>query len=130
MTLISSLTSAVKRSGSSSGRRQQGNSKVQSNERDKALSRRIDQLVKQADIPSPGYAAITRQFERLAQGNDWVNADGSIYPVALVNLQKYIAFNEGRIKPQSILSYLSAIRDKHEQLGFFGMGECSAPRND
>ena len=64
------------------------------------------------------YKAVAGCFERLARQKGWTNTDGSIYLVSLTNLQHYIALQEKRVKPQSLKSYLSALREKHEQLGF------------
>src|SRR2546423_15276210 len=64
------------------------------------------------------YSAVANHFERLAKQEGWQNCNGSIYPVALENLQRYIAFQEGKIKPQPLSTYLSALKEKHEQLEF------------
>ena len=83
-----------------------------------AVADRVKQLVTAPDKRSRNYLAIANHFERMAVQEAWTNPDGSIYPIALVNLQSYIAFQEARVKPQTLNSYLSALREKHEQLGF------------
>jgi hypothetical protein len=79
---------------------------------------RARQLVAAPDRPQKSYVAVASRFERLAKQNSWTNDDGSIYPVSLANLQRYVAFHKGSVKPQSLKSYLSALKEKHEQLGF------------
>ena len=59
------------------------------------------------------YRHITTQFEAYARQFNWLNADGSIYPVSLDTLKKYIALQQSRIEPQSITSYLAALKEKH-----------------
>jgi len=86
------------------------------------IENRIQQLVKAPDLPSRSYQTISANFEKMAKKYSWTNKDGSVYPVSLGNLQRYIAYSETRVKPQSILSYLAAIKDKHEQLGFLEWG--------
>jgi len=82
------------------------------------LDTRVADLVRGPDRASKSYASITRHFEFLAGHNGWLNMDGSVYPVSVDNLRRFIAFNEKRIAPQSQVSYLAALHDKHEQLGF------------
>ena len=66
--------------------------------------------------------AMVKQFERLVQEFRWKNSDGSTYPVAKESLAKYIVFHEGKVKPQSIMLYLSALK-KHEQLSLLERSE-------
>jgi len=62
--------------------------------------------------------SIVKNFEQLMQLEGWLNRDRLIYLVGLENLQKYMAYYERKVKPQLLTSYLAALRDKHEQLGF------------
>lgn len=82
------------------------------------LDSRVRQLVLAPDTPSQSYLAAARRYEALACRFGWTNTDGSLYPVSLGSLQRYVAYHENRVKPQSLLSYLSALKEKHEQLGF------------
>src|SRR5438128_68066 len=82
------------------------------------IESRIQQLVKAPNLPSRSYQMISANFEKMAKKYSWINKDGSVYLVSLENLQRYIAYSEAQVKLQSILSYLTAIKDKHEQLGF------------
>src|SRR5947209_16906204 len=86
-------------------------------EKSKIWTKRVAQLAKTPDTPSRSYQAMVKRFEKLAEEFGWQNKNGSIYPVAEKNLAKYIAFHEKRVKPQSITSYLSALREKYEQMG-------------
>src|SRR6185369_4347917 len=74
------------------------------------IKNRIKQLKTAPDIPSRSYGAIMKHFEKLAAEQSWLNENGAVYPVSLSNLQRYIAYYESRVKPQSILSYLAAIK--------------------
>jgi integrase len=89
-----------------------------SSERNEELTARARKLATAPDTPSKAYGATVARFERLAQQFGWLNKDGSLYPVSRNVLHKYIAFHEKQVKPQSIMSYLSALKEKHEQLGF------------
>jgi len=104
-------------------RRRQQNRRDWSKVSNDTLAARAKQLLTAPDIPSRSYGAAARQFERLAKNFGWVDAKGAVYPVRLSTLQLYIAYQEARIKPQSLLSYLAALRDKHEQLGFLDWGK-------
>ena len=94
------------------------NRRVTEQRDNQGLSERVQQLVAAPDKGMKSYKAVAGCFERLARQKGWTNTDGSIYPVSLANLQHYIALQEKRVKPQSLKSYLSALREKHEQLGF------------
>jgi hypothetical protein len=49
--------------------------------------------------------------------NRWLNPDGSTWPISLNHLLEYIATIHKSINPSTLLSYLSALNDKHASMG-------------
>ena len=64
------------------------------------------------------YLSVTNRFQSLALSNNWLNPDGSVWPISLDHLLAYIAIIHKSINPSTLLSYLSALNDKHASMGF------------
>ena|SRR6266487_3977377 len=86
---------------------------ISANSIDGNVKRLLDRHISQ-DLT---YKHITTQFETLAEQFNWRNGDGSLYPVSLETLKKYVAIQQTRIGPQSIISYLSMLKEKQMSLG-------------
>jgi len=63
------------------------------------------------------YLSVTNRFQSLALSNKWINEDGSIWPISLSHLLAYIAVVHKSVSPPTLLSYLSALNDKHSSMG-------------
>ena len=63
------------------------------------------------------YLSVTNRYQKLAQSYQWLNSDGSIWPISLNHLLAYIAVIHKSISPPTLLSYLSALNDKHASMG-------------
>ena len=63
------------------------------------------------------YINIAKRYNNLALNNNWINPDGSIWPISVNHLLNYISFIHKSINPQTLLSYLSALADKHASIG-------------
>jgi hypothetical protein len=81
------------------------------------IERNVQSLLQRHTPVDSSYGNIIKQFEDLAALFGWGNDDGSIYPVSLETLKKYIGLQQARVEPQSLISYLSAMREKHVSLG-------------
>lgn len=62
------------------------------------------------------YASVTNRYQNLALSNKWLNPDGSIWPISLEHLLAYITNIHKSISPTTLLSYLSALSDKHASM--------------
>lgn len=63
------------------------------------------------------YISVTNRYQKLALCNKWLNKDGSIWPVSPKHLLAYISAVHKSISPTTLLSYLSALSDKHASMG-------------
>jgi len=63
------------------------------------------------------YLSVTNRYQNLALSNQWFNLDRSIWPISLNHLLAYIAVIHKSINPSTLLSYLSALKDKHASMG-------------
>ena len=61
--------------------------------------------------------SITNRYQQLALNNRWLNPDGSVWPISRKHLLDYIAAIHKSISPTTLLSYLSALTDKHASMG-------------
>ena len=63
------------------------------------------------------YLSVTNRYQNLALSNRWHNPDGFIWPISLSHLLAYIATVHKSINPSTLLSYLSALNNKHASMG-------------
>jgi hypothetical protein len=63
------------------------------------------------------YLSVTNRYQNLASCNKWLNPDSSIWPISSKHLLEYIAAIHKSISPITLLSYLSALSDKHASMG-------------
>ena len=63
------------------------------------------------------YISVTNRYQQLALSNKWLNPDGSVWPISQKYLLAYIAAVHKSISPTTLLSYLSALTDKHALMG-------------
>lgn len=63
------------------------------------------------------YLSVTNRYQALALSNRWLNPNGTIWPISLHHLLAYIAVVHKSINPSTLLSYLSALNDKHASMG-------------
>src|SRR3989337_102704 len=63
------------------------------------------------------YLSVTTRYSNMAINNGWLNNDGSIWPIDVNHLLEYIAIIHKTISPSTLVSYLSALSDKHSSLG-------------
>src|ERR1043165_715192 len=63
------------------------------------------------------YMSVTNRYQNLALSNEWLNSDSSIWPISPKNLLAYIVAIHKSITPNILLSYLSALSDKHTSIG-------------
>src|SRR5947209_12865249 len=84
---------------------------------EKVIEKNVQSLLQRQNSVGSAYGNVIKQFEGWASLFGWQNKDGSIYPVSLANLKNYIGLQQARIEPQSVMSYLAAIKEKHVSLG-------------
>ena len=65
------------------------------------------------------YLSITIRYQKMAIHNQWTNANGSVWPINVNNLLKYISAIHKSVSPSTLYSYLSALADKHASLGLY-----------
>ena len=63
------------------------------------------------------YLSVTNRYQALALSNHWQNPNGTIWPISLNHLLAYIANIHKSVNPSTLLSYLSALNDKHASMG-------------
>ncbi|CAG8496832.1 36486_t:CDS:1, partial [Racocetra persica] len=59
------------------------------------------------------YRAIIKRYEALAKENEWTNEDKSVWPISRENLTRFITHLHLKVAPQTITSYLSALKHHH-----------------
>ena len=67
-------------------------------------------------VQAPGYKTYSRvinRYQNLAKENRWVNLDETIWPISKGSLTKFIKHLHNKVEPQTIISYLSALRHHH-----------------
>ena len=65
------------------------------------------------------YLSITIRYQKMAIHNQWTNANGSVWPINVNHLLKYISAIHKSVSPSTLYLYLSALADKYASLGLY-----------
>src|SRR5439155_557667 len=66
------------------------------------------------------YRSMIKQYTNMAKQEKWGNVDGSIWPISLPNLLKFLTVKSKKVAPHTLYSYLAALAFQHRVTHHFG----------